>query len=68
MKVGDKIKLKFGGGIIGVITAEIKEFQVSYPIEGKPASGRFTRTELEKTDEDPEPLQMGFRVGSMKDD
>ena len=67
MDIGQHVKLKFGGGVIGVVTAEIQEFQVSYPVDEKPATGRFTEVELEKTDENPEPMQMGFRVEG-KDD
>jgi len=69
MEKGQKVKLKFGGGIIGVVTAEIKEYQVSYPLEGKPAAGRFTDVELEPTDENPEPRAFrGFEKRGEDDD
>ena len=71
MDRGDKVKLKFGGGLIGVIT-EVKRvpmYQVSYPIDGKPATGVFTEVELEITDEDPAPREFrGFRATRDEDD
>jgi hypothetical protein len=67
MKTGDRVKLKFGGGHVGVVTEKIEEFQVSYPIDGKPAAGRFRKHELELTEEEPEPREfIGFK--RMEDD
>lgn len=69
MEKGDKVKIKFGGGEIGVVTAKEMKFQVSYPIDGKPASGWFTGEELEKTNESPGERPMkGFRVTQGEDD
>ena len=66
MGPGDKVKIKFGGGHIGMVVA--KKFECSYSMEGKPMSGYFTEAELEITDQDPlepeYPQQMGFRAGT----
>jgi hypothetical protein len=62
MKQGDKVKIKFGGGQIGVITGVETKYDVSYPQEGKPMHGVFLKEELELTTEDPEGRPMGFRV------
>ena len=64
MNIGDKVKLKFAGGHIGVITA--KKYECSYCIDGKPNAGLFFDVELEPTDEDPqyEPLPIGFKSKS----
>ena len=66
MKSGDKVKIKFGGGHIGMVVA--KKFECSYSMEGKPMSGYFTEAELEITNQDPPemeyPQQMGFRAGT----
>ena len=62
MGPGDKVKIKFGGGHIGMVVA--KKFECSYSMEGKPMSGYFTERELELTDENPQDVitipQMGF--------
>ena len=64
MEKGDRVKLVFGGGHIGVITA-VEKYQVSYPIEGKPSSGWFTDEELELTKEMPGPSTfIGFKKKS----
>jgi len=72
MKIGDRVKLTFGGGHIGVITDKIEEFQVSYPIDGKPSAGRFKKHELKLTDEEPESTEfIGFkssRIGEVEDE
>jgi len=69
MEAGQKVKLSFGGGMIGVVTAKIDEYQVSYSLDGKPCVGRFTRVELEKTDEGPEPPPFkGFESRRVVDD
>ena len=62
MKIGDKVKLRFAGGHIGIITA--KKYECSYPVEGKPHAGIFSEVELEPTDEYPE-SQTSFRGFSL---
>ena len=61
MDVGQKVKLPFAGGHIGVVTA--KKFECSYCIDGKPSAGIFFEVELEATDESPkyEPDPVGFK-------
>jgi len=59
MDVGQKVKLPFAGGHIGVVTA--KKFECSYCIDGKPSAGIFFEVELEATDESPTPVAMGFK-------
>jgi hypothetical protein len=66
MEKGDRVRLVYGGGHVGVITA-VREYQVAYPMDGKPASGLFSECELELTDEEPQPRGMGFRLATEKD-
>jgi uncharacterized protein YodC (DUF2158 family) len=57
-KIGDKVKLKYGGGHVGVVTAV--KYECSYPTEGKPTAGYFHEEELEPTTEEPNTM-MGFK-------
>ena len=66
MEPGDKVKLKFGGGHVGMIVA--KKFECSYSMEGKPMSGYFTEAELEATDEEPQVPDPMFGFSGAKDD
>jgi len=60
MKPGDKVKLLYGGGHVGVITDD-NLVRVSFSSEGKPNSGVFSIHELQKTTEQPTDLApVGF--------
>jgi hypothetical protein len=60
MKPGDKVKLLFGGGHVGVIIDD-NLVRVSFSCEGKPTSGVFSVHELQKTTEQPTDLKpIGF--------